>query len=151
MGKTNFFLSTLPLQPLGSFSHMTAFRSFSKNTRKMSLIPVCSKTSPQVHTKSELNMLGVHGKLMKYVVHSSKRKNWKKTIFLHISCPNNSRPVFGLKDFLGISTSNCSYWERRIWERRSLMTEKIHLKIKIEKKYKFIFVEIFFQEIEYCI
>jgi hypothetical protein len=47
----------------------------------------------------ELGMLGVHRKLVKYVVHSSKRKNGKKIIFLHTSCPNSNRPVFGLKEF----------------------------------------------------
>jgi hypothetical protein len=30
---------------------------------------------PQAHTESELGVLGFHGKLVKYVVHSSKRKN----------------------------------------------------------------------------
>jgi hypothetical protein len=49
--------------------------------------------------ESELGVLGVHGKLVKYVVHSFKRKNWKKNIFLHTSCPNSNRPVFGLKVF----------------------------------------------------
>jgi hypothetical protein len=46
-----------------------------------------------------LDVLGVHGKLVKYVVHLSKRKNSKKIIFLHTSCPNSNRPVFGLKEF----------------------------------------------------
>jgi hypothetical protein len=73
MGKTNYFLSTLQL--LGSFSHMATCRSSSYNTGKMSLIPVFNKNSPQAHTKSELDVLSVHGKLVKYVVHSSKRKN----------------------------------------------------------------------------
>jgi hypothetical protein len=41
----------------------------------MSLIPVFNKNSPQAHKESELDVLGVHGKLMKYVVHLSKRKN----------------------------------------------------------------------------
>jgi hypothetical protein len=44
----------------------------------MSLILVFNKNSPQAHTESELGVLGVHGKLVKYVVHSS---------------------VFGLKEF----------------------------------------------------
>jgi hypothetical protein len=57
---------------------MAACRSSSKNTGKMSLIPVFNKNSPRAHSESELDMLGVHGKLVKYVVHSSKRKNWKK-------------------------------------------------------------------------
>jgi hypothetical protein len=47
----------------------------------------------------ELDVLGVHGKLVKYVVHSSKRKNWKKKKNLHTSCPNSNWPVFGLKEF----------------------------------------------------
>jgi hypothetical protein len=29
----------------------------------------------------------------------SKRKILKKIIFLHTSCPNSNRPVFGLKEF----------------------------------------------------
>jgi hypothetical protein len=41
----------------------------------MSLILVFNKNSPRAHTGSELGVLGVHGKLVKYVVHSSKRKN----------------------------------------------------------------------------
>jgi hypothetical protein len=36
---------------------------------------------------------------VKYVVHLSERKNWKKFVFLHTSCPNNNRLVFGLKEF----------------------------------------------------
>jgi hypothetical protein len=48
MGKTNYFLS---------------------------LILVFNKNSPWAHTESELGVLGVHGKLVKYVVHLSNRKN----------------------------------------------------------------------------
>jgi hypothetical protein len=71
MGKTNFFFSTLPL---GNFSHMAACRSSSENTRKLSLIPIFNKTSPRAHMELELDVRGVHGKLVKYVVHLSKRK-----------------------------------------------------------------------------
>jgi hypothetical protein len=35
----------------------------------MSLIPVFNKTSPRAHTELELDVLGVHRKLVKYVVH----------------------------------------------------------------------------------
>jgi hypothetical protein len=73
--ENKFLLEHPAFQPLGSFSHMVACRSSSKNTRKMTLILVFNKTSPQAHTGSELDVLGVHGKLVKYVVHSSKRKN----------------------------------------------------------------------------
>jgi hypothetical protein len=73
MGKTNYFLRTLPFSPWAvsaTWLHVSL-----ENTRKMSLILVFNKTSPQAHTESELGVLGVDGKLVKYVVHSSKRKN----------------------------------------------------------------------------
>jgi hypothetical protein len=54
---------------------MAACRSSSENKGKMSLIHVFNKNSPRAHTESEFDVLGVHGNLMKYVVHSSKRKN----------------------------------------------------------------------------
>jgi hypothetical protein len=60
---------------------MAACRSPSENTGKMNLILVFNKTSPRVHTKLELDVLGVHGKLVKYLVHSSKRKIEKKLFF----------------------------------------------------------------------
>jgi hypothetical protein len=78
---------------------MAACRSFLENTGKMSLILDFNKNSPRAHTESELDVLGVHGKLVKYVVHSSKRKKFIKKKFLHTSCPNSNRPVFGLKEF----------------------------------------------------
>jgi hypothetical protein len=54
---------------------MAAYRSSLENTGKMSLILVFNKKLPRAHTESELGMLGVHGKLVKYAVHSSNRKN----------------------------------------------------------------------------
>jgi hypothetical protein len=54
---------------------MVACRSSSENTGKMSLIPIFNKNSSQAHAESEFDVLGIHGKLVKYVVHSSKRKN----------------------------------------------------------------------------
>jgi hypothetical protein len=74
-GQNKLFIENLALQPLGSFSHMAACRSSLENTGKMSLIPIFNKNSPRAHMESELGVLGVHGKLVKYVVHSSKRKN----------------------------------------------------------------------------
>jgi hypothetical protein len=44
----------------------------------MSLISVFNKKIPQAHTESEFDMFGVHGKLVKYVVQSFKRKIEKK-------------------------------------------------------------------------
>jgi hypothetical protein len=75
----------------------------SKITRKMNLKPILNKISPWAHTWSELDVLGVLWKLAKYVIHLSKRKNWKKFIFLHISCPNYNQPIFGLKEFYKLS------------------------------------------------
>jgi hypothetical protein len=54
---------------------MAACRSSLENTGKINLIHVFNKNSPWAHTESELGVLGVYGKLVKYVVHSSKRKN----------------------------------------------------------------------------
>jgi hypothetical protein len=74
-GLYKLFFENLALQPLGSFSHMAACRSSLENTGKMSLIPVFNKNPPRAHTESELDVLAVHGKLVKYVVHLPKRKN----------------------------------------------------------------------------
>jgi hypothetical protein len=41
----------------------------------MNLQPILNKTSPWAHMELEFDMLGVPGKLLKYVVHLSKRKN----------------------------------------------------------------------------
>jgi hypothetical protein len=71
-GQNNLFFENPALQPLGSFSHMAACRSSLENTGKMSLILVFNKNLPRAHMESELDVLGVHGKLVKYVVHSSK-------------------------------------------------------------------------------
>jgi hypothetical protein len=73
-GQNKPFFENPALQPLGSFSHMATCRSCLENTWKMSLILVFNKNSPRAHTESELGVLGVHRKLVKYVVHSSKRK-----------------------------------------------------------------------------
>jgi hypothetical protein len=64
----------------------------------MSLIPIFNKNLPRAHSELEFDVLGVHGKLVKYVVSRPKEKIEKKKI-LHTSCPNSNRPVFGLKEF----------------------------------------------------
>jgi hypothetical protein len=78
---------------------MVACRSSFENTRKMSLIPIFNKTSPWAHTELELDVLGIHGKLVKYVVHLCKRKKEKENKINHTSCPNSNRPIVGLKEF----------------------------------------------------
>jgi hypothetical protein len=47
----------------------------------MNLIPVLNKTSPRRLTESELDVLNVPEKLVKYVVHLSKKKVEKELIF----------------------------------------------------------------------
>jgi hypothetical protein len=74
-GQNKLFFENLALQSLGSFSHMAACRCFLENTLKMKLILVFNKNLPRAHMELELDVLGVHMKLVKYVVHSSKRKN----------------------------------------------------------------------------
>jgi hypothetical protein len=54
---------------------MDACRSSLENTGKINLIPILNKTSPWAHLELELDVLGVPGKLIKYVVHLYKRKN----------------------------------------------------------------------------
>jgi hypothetical protein len=82
MGKTNYFFEKPRLQPLGSFSHMAACRSSFENTGEMSIIHVLNKNLPHAHTESELGVTGVHGKLAKYLFHSSKRKTFKNIFLL---------------------------------------------------------------------
>ena len=65
----------------------------------MNLKLILNKNLPQVYIELEFNMLGVPKKLVKYVVHLSKRENYKKKKILSTSCPNCNQPVFGLKEF----------------------------------------------------
>jgi hypothetical protein len=67
----------------------------------MSLILVFNKNSPWAHTKSELGVLGVHGKLVKYVVHSSKRK-LKKNYFSSHKLPKQQSTSFWSQGILGV-------------------------------------------------
>jgi hypothetical protein len=75
MGKTNFFLSTLPFRPWAVSATWLHVGAPQKIQEKMNLIHVYNKNLPRAHMELKLDVLGVHGKLVKYVVHSSKRKN----------------------------------------------------------------------------
>jgi hypothetical protein len=75
MGKTNFFLSTMPFRPWAFLATWLHVEAPEKIQEKMNLIPVLNKTSPPAHTESELDVFCVPRKLVKYVVHLSKRKN----------------------------------------------------------------------------
>jgi hypothetical protein len=94
------FFKNPVLQPLCSFSHIATCRSSLENTRKMSFITIFNKNSPRAYIESELDMLGVHRKLVKYVVHSSKTKKTKiKIKNSSHKLPNSNQPIFGLKEF----------------------------------------------------
>jgi hypothetical protein len=52
-------------------------------------------------------MLGVHGKLVKYVVHSSKRKNWKKNSFFFTQATQTAIDQFLVsRNFRGLAMAN---------------------------------------------
>jgi hypothetical protein len=68
-------------------------------------------------------MLGIPIKLVKYVVHLSKRNNWKKSIILHTSSPNCNRRVFGLKGLMHKGFASFVPKNLKI---------KIYIKIRIE-------------------
>jgi hypothetical protein len=78
---------------------MAACRIYVENIWKMSLVLLLNRNLLEAHTESKLGVLVVHGKLVKYVVHLSKRENWKKGKILHRSCPNSSPLVSGMKEF----------------------------------------------------
>jgi hypothetical protein len=83
---------------------MAACRSSSENTRKMSLIHVFNKNLPRAHTESEFDVLGVHRKLVEYVVHSSKRKKWKKNEISSHKLPKQQSTSFWSQGILGVNT-----------------------------------------------
>jgi hypothetical protein len=66
----------------------------------MSLIPIFNKTSPRAHAELELDMLGVHRKLVKYVVHSSKIE---KKYFSSHKLPKQQSNSFWSQRILGIN------------------------------------------------
>jgi hypothetical protein len=68
----------------------------------MSLILVFNKNSRRAHTESELGVLGVHGKLVKYVVHSSKKK-MKKDYFSSHKLPKQQPTSFWSQGILGVN------------------------------------------------
>jgi hypothetical protein len=69
----------------------------------MSLIHVFNKNLPQGHTELELDVLGLHGKLVKYVVHLSKRKIILKDFFSSHKLPKQQLTSFWSQGILGIN------------------------------------------------
>jgi hypothetical protein len=70
MDKTNFFCNTLSFSwaVSATWLHVGASKKNELNTHFL-------QNFTMAHTESELDVLGVHRKLLKYLVHSSKRKN----------------------------------------------------------------------------
>jgi hypothetical protein len=73
-GKKTSFLAPCP-SALGLFQSHGCMQYLLRKYIKNELKTVLNKTSPLAHTESEFDMLGVPGKLGKYVVHLFKRKN----------------------------------------------------------------------------
>jgi hypothetical protein len=84
---------------------MATCKSSSKNTGKMNLILALNKNSSRAHTESELDVLGVHGKLVKYVVHSSRKKKMKKNYFSSHMLPKQQSTNFWSQRILGVNHS----------------------------------------------
>jgi hypothetical protein len=70
----------------------------------MSLILVCNKNLPEAHTESELDVLDVYEKLVKYAVHPSKRKNLKKNNFSSHKLPKQRSTSFWSQGILGVKS-----------------------------------------------
>jgi hypothetical protein len=68
----------------------------------MNLILIFNKNSPRAHTESELGVLGVHGKLVKYVVDSCKRKNILKNKKSSHKLPKQQSTSFWSQGILGV-------------------------------------------------
>jgi hypothetical protein len=69
----------------------------------MILKPVLNKTSSRAHMESELDVLGVHGKLVKCVVYLSKRKKMKKNYFSFHKLPKQQLTSFWSQGILGVN------------------------------------------------
>jgi hypothetical protein len=76
MSKTNFFFSTLSFSPwaiLATWMYVGAPQNI--HEKKEEFKTRLNKNSPHAYAKSKFDILGVPGKLLKHVIHSSKSKN----------------------------------------------------------------------------
>jgi hypothetical protein len=69
----------------------------------MNLISILNKTSPRAHTELELDVLGVPEKLVKYVLHSLKRKKRKKKKISSHKLPKQQSTNFRSQGILGVN------------------------------------------------
>jgi hypothetical protein len=91
------------LQPLGNFSHVSAYRSFPTNTWEINFQTILNKTLPQARMELEFDMLGVAGKLVRYVVYLQKKgTKWFKYFFSH-SVPKYLTSNFWSQGILGVN------------------------------------------------
>jgi hypothetical protein len=79
-GQNKLTFSTLPFSSWVVSTTWLHVGAPQKILEKINLKPILNKTSPRTHTKSEFNVFGVPGKLVKYVVHLSKRQNAQTAI-----------------------------------------------------------------------
>jgi hypothetical protein len=82
---------------------MAACRSSLENIGKMNLILVFNKKLSRAHMESEFDVLGVHGKLVKYILHSSKRKIEKKLKNSSHKLPKQQSTSFWSQEILGVN------------------------------------------------
>jgi hypothetical protein len=98
---------------VSGFSHMVAYRSFSKNTRKINLQPILNKNSPHAYTELELDMLGCQ-KACEIFNLLIQMKKWNKIYFHYPRVPKLQKTSFwsqflehGIQQFL-LSIQRCS-------------------------------------------
>jgi hypothetical protein len=78
----------------------------------MSLILVFNKNSPWAHTESELGVHVVHGKLVKYVVHLSKKKKLKKKKNSSHKLPKRQLTSFWSQGILGVNHTKSIWYQK---------------------------------------
>jgi hypothetical protein len=101
IGKTNIFLSIMAFNPWvisATWLHVGGPQKYRKNK----LNTCFEQNSTMGSYEVGIGRAWCFRKLVKYVVHLSKRKNGKKFIFLHTSYLNNNQPSFWSKGILGL-------------------------------------------------
>jgi hypothetical protein len=90
----------------------------------MNLKPILNKISPWTHTESEFDVPGVPGKLMKYVVHLSK-KNLNFVYFSSYKLPKLQSSSFWFQGILGVKRVD-NYNKNRSSYSKSLIVPKLY-------------------------
>jgi hypothetical protein len=95
MGKTNYFLRTLPFSPSAISATWLLLRKYMKNEPNTCFQQKFAMGSYRVG----IGRAWCSRKACEICSSLIPKKKLKKIIFLHTSCPNSNRPVFGLKEF----------------------------------------------------